>query len=228
MSLVTLETLTPGLVRLRLCRPDKRNALNQELLRDSIAAIDAAEEAGAAVGILAAEGQVFCAGADLRDASATADGPTMADLCDRLLSSSVYWIAAVQGAALGAGVALAAVCPTTLARKGAWVSLPEVSLGLFPAIVVAYLEPRFGTKFAVEWALAGTRLPAEAQEMRPLFTEVLDEDQFERGVVTCAERLKALGAPVATARRVWQSRFSDDWSKSRRLQLFELMEGGNE
>src|SRR5580704_8432773 len=85
MSLVALETLAPGLARLRLRRPDKRNALNQELLRDAIAAIGAAEEAGAAVGILAAEGQAFCAGADLREASSATDSLTMVDLCDRLL-----------------------------------------------------------------------------------------------------------------------------------------------
>jgi enoyl-CoA hydratase/carnithine racemase len=228
MSLVALETLAPGLARLRLRRPDKRNALNQELLRDAIAAIGAAEQTGAAVGILAAEGQAFCAGADLREASTTADSLTMVDLCDRLLDSSVYWIAAVQGAALGAGVALAAVCPTTLARRGAWVSLPEISLGMFPAVVVAYLEPRFGTKLAVEWALAGTRLPVEAEEMRPLFTEVIDSDQFDGRVAEYAERLTALGAPVAAARRAWQTRFSDDWSKRRRLQLFELMGGAGE
>jgi enoyl-CoA hydratase/carnithine racemase len=224
MSLVTLETLPPGLVRLRLCRPDKRNALSHELLHEAIGAIDTAEKDGAAVGILTAEGPVFCSGADLGDTGAPANPLTIIDLCERLLNSGIYWIAAIQGPALGAGVALASVCPATLARRGTWLSLPEISLGMFPAVVVAYVEPRLGTKLAVQWGLAGTRFDADSADMRPLITRVLDDEKFEEQVAEYAEGLTLTGTPAAMARRAWQSGFNSEQAKQRRLELFELMD----
>jgi enoyl-CoA hydratase/carnithine racemase len=225
-SLVTLETLTPGLVRLRLCRPGKRNALSHELLGAALAAIDAAEQSGASVGILTGEGSIFCAGADLRDAGAPDHPLTIIDLCDRLLESRIFWIAAIQGPALGAGVALASVCPATLARRGAWLSLPEISLGIFPAVVVAYVEPRLGLKLAVEWGLTGTRFDADSADMRPLITGVLEQEKFDEQVAAYAEGLASAGAPVLAARLAWQSGFSGEQVKRRRLELFELMDAG--
>jgi enoyl-CoA hydratase/carnithine racemase len=224
--LVTFETLTSDLVRIKLRRPDKRNALSHDLLRDALAAIDTAEQAGASVGILAAEGPTFCAGADLRDENAPASPLTVIDLCDRLLASSVFWIAAIQGPALGAGVALAAVCPATLVCRGAWFSLPEISLGMFPAVVVAYVEPRLGVKQAAEWGITGTRYGAGSPEMRQLVTEVLEDEKFDEKVAEYAERLASAGAPVKAARLAWQSGINSNQAKNRRLELFGFMDIG--
>ena len=65
MTLVRVEECRSDVARLVLCRPEKRNALSTDLLRDTLQAIDAIDASGANVGILASEGAVFCAGADL-------------------------------------------------------------------------------------------------------------------------------------------------------------------
>jgi enoyl-CoA hydratase/carnithine racemase len=81
-------------------------------------------------------------------------------------------------------------------------------------------------KLAVEWGLTGTRYDADSADMRPLITEVLEHEKFDEQVAAYAERLAATGAPVVAARLAWQSGFSDEQAKRRRLQLFELMDVG--
>jgi enoyl-CoA hydratase/carnithine racemase len=221
MPLVRLEECRPSVARLVLCRPEKRNALGADLLRATLQAIDAIDASGASVGILASEGDVFCAGADL--AGLGGDGPTMVDLCERLLTSSAFWIAAVQGPALGAGVALLAVCPMSVVSRQAWFALPEVSLGLFPAGVAAYLEPTLGTRHCVEWGLRGSRIPAAAPEVRNLVTELVDPGDLEGRVMEWAVKLADMQAPTQTARLVWQGALLTHGVRERRQELVALL-----
>jgi enoyl-CoA hydratase len=226
MSLVRVEMCTPNVVRLLLCRPEKRNALSADLLLASLRAIDEIDASGAQVAILASEGDVFCAGADLRGIGG--DGPTMEDLCERLLTSTAFWIAAVQGPAIGAGVALLAVCPMSVVSRDAWFGLPEVSLGMFPAGVVAYLEPRLGTRHCVEWGLRGSRIQAAAPEVRNLVTELVDAHDLESRVRDRAVELADRRVPTDTARAVWQGAFRSDGVRERRKELMALLSAKGE
>jgi enoyl-CoA hydratase len=224
MSLIRIETVTPDVVRLWLCRAEKRNALSAALVTDALAAIEEIDSMDIKVAILAGEGAVFCAGADLGGIGSSTDEPTMVDLCERLLTSSAFWVAAVQGPALGAGVALLAVCPMTVVNRETWFSLPELSLGMFPAGVMAYLEHRLGTKCCIEWGLRGSRWPATAPEIQGLVTELVEEEGLESRVLEFATGLAEVPVPTDSARLAWQGAFRTQWARDRRKELIALLD----
>src|SRR2546428_6595 len=110
-----LQAVPQGrLFRLRLNRPEKRNALNIELCRALVSALESADRdppVGAI--LLSANGKSFCAGMDL-DEAAAADPAEINEVHDRLFTVGARLgkplVAAVQGAALGGGVGLVANC----------------------------------------------------------------------------------------------------------------------
>ena len=113
-----------------LDRPERRNALDLEHCRLLAEAVRAAPASGARVLVLAGAGPHFCAGADL---SGVEDGPfihALLDALDALATVAIPTIAAVQGAALGAGTQLAVACDLRVAEPGARFGIPAARLGL--------------------------------------------------------------------------------------------------
>lgn len=141
MSLVTLD-MTDGIARLTLNRPDKRNALNADLI-DAITDALHKAEADARVVTISGKGPAFCAGADLKAVAAMtseteyrAHAARLGGLFATLDDLAIPSIAVVAGPALGAGCGI--VCSSTLAiaGPGARFGFPELSKGVLPALVV--------------------------------------------------------------------------------------------
>ncbi|WP_019929613.1 enoyl-CoA hydratase/isomerase family protein [Nocardia sp. BMG111209] len=142
MSAGTPRQLCPAerlgnLVVLTLDRPEARNALDIPLLEAFVAGLAEGSRAGAGVVLVRATGPVFCAGADVRSDDGTATGRP--GLRRRLIEQSLDLlgdfpavVAAVQGAAVGAGWAVAAAADITLAAPAAWFRFPELPLGFPP------------------------------------------------------------------------------------------------
>jgi enoyl-CoA hydratase len=114
------------------------NALNRATRVALIAAFDAVEaERDVHAVVLTAKGKVFCAGADIKEKAALAGEPSNYAAANRLtrdgffciLDSTKPVIAAVQGAALGAGCVLAACCDMIFAAESAFFALPEIDVG---------------------------------------------------------------------------------------------------
>ena len=127
----------PNVAVVTLDRPPV-NALSRELRIALIAAFDALEaDADVRAIVLTAKGKVFCAGADIKEKAVLAGEPPDTVRANRLtrdgffsiLDSSKPVIAAVQGAALGAGCVLAACCDMILAAETAVFGLPEIDVG---------------------------------------------------------------------------------------------------
>jgi enoyl-CoA hydratase len=126
----------PHVTIITMARPPV-NALDSEIRAELIAAVDRLQEAESARAIvLAADGRVFCAGADLKEKqalSASSDRAAAARLTRELfltvMSSSRPVVAAVGGAALGAGFVLAACCDLIVASEDAYFALPEIDVG---------------------------------------------------------------------------------------------------
>ena len=127
----------PNVAVVTLDRPPV-NALSREVRVALIAAFDALEaDADVRAIVLTAKGKVFCAGADIKEKAALAGEPADTARANRLtrdgffsiLDSSKPVIAAVQGAALGAGCVLAACCDMILAAETAVFGLPEIDVG---------------------------------------------------------------------------------------------------
>jgi enoyl-CoA hydratase len=129
-----------GIALLTLNRPDKRNALSDELLEDlSRALTPFGADDNLRVVILTGAGDAFCAGTDiselqhLNEADAIRISARGQKLCDTIESFPVPVIAAVNGIATGGGCELVLACHLRLASSDAKFSLPETKLGLIPA-----------------------------------------------------------------------------------------------
>jgi enoyl-CoA hydratase/carnithine racemase len=150
-----------GVGVLRLVRPEKRNALSSAMVVEGIAAVDHLVAAGTRVATLEAVGQIFCAGDDISPAEQEPGRVHTADSFIRYVAAApVFWIAVVDGPALGAGVALAAGCPVVLCGEESWFRLPERDSGNFPEFVVDRIAPLVGIRKAIELATSGTRVSA--------------------------------------------------------------------
>jgi enoyl-CoA hydratase len=111
-------------------RPDRRNALNLEACTELLAALDAHVDAGARAIVITGAGGHFCAGADLSGVEGDEFRAALRSLLDRMTEAPLALIAAVEGAALGAGTQLAIACDLRIATADARFGIPAAKLGL--------------------------------------------------------------------------------------------------
>lgn len=136
-----LYELRDGIAEIRLNRPQRLNAVTQQLYDELNDALTRAEaERDARVVLISGEGRAFCVGADLKEhkAGRTAFDRRQylkgeQDVCHRLLHLDKPVIAAVNGYALGAGAEIAIASDFVLMAESAQIGLPEVSIGNFLA-----------------------------------------------------------------------------------------------
>lgn len=187
-------------LELTLNRPDRLNAVSRPLYEALIGALEAADaDDDVRCVILTGAGRAFCAGADLK---AHADGPPdpdergryieAAQRANRLLQTvGTPVVAAVNGAAVGAGLELALSSDLTIVADDARLRLPEVALGTFIGGGVAYtLVDRVGV--------------AKARELIYLGDFFSGADAERMGI---ANRAVPAGEVLATARQ-WAARLS--------------------
>lgn len=115
---------------LTIDRQERRNAVDAEACTDLRAKLDAAVDEGARVVVLTGAGGHFCAGADLSGVEGDEFRAALRRLLDRLEEVPVPVIAAVSGAALGAGTQLAIACDLRIATPDARFGIPAAKLGL--------------------------------------------------------------------------------------------------
>jgi enoyl-CoA hydratase/carnithine racemase len=197
-----------GVGRVTLARPEKRNALTLDIADAVRLAAEEFASAGVGVAVLDAEGPVFCAGNDLDEARADPGDTAMTRLLDALLTGPVFWVAVVEGPALGGGVPVVCACPVVLAADDAWLALPEVSLGVFPSAVMAFLEGSLGPRAALTAGLTGDRITAPDAAERGLVTEAVPRSVLRARVADWTDRLTARPAVTAAALASWQSYFA--------------------
>ena len=149
-----------------LDRPEKRNALNSELvnaIKDKIVTAESDESVKSI--IITGEGKSFCAGADLeylntiKDYSAIEnekDSESLAEMFLKIYNCSKPTIAAVNGAAIAGGCGLASVCDFIIAHpEESKFGYSEVKIGFIPAIVSVFLIRKIGEGRAKQLLLSG-------------------------------------------------------------------------
>ena len=191
---------------LRLDRPECRNALTVELVTRLA---DAVEEAGAdpSVRAVALTGAppAFCAGGDLADLGAVAERGALAvsdvvygrfhRLVRVLGEVPVPVVAAVNGAALGAGLDLALACDLRVASEQAVFASSWIAVGLVPGMGGAHLLTRaIGSTRASEMVLLGRQLAADRALDWGLVNEVVPADGLEARVDELGAALAGLSA----------------------------------
>jgi methylglutaconyl-CoA hydratase len=157
---------------LTLNRPEKRNALQPELVRQMKSKLkEAAEDGSVKVLIITGEGKAFCAGADLeylnemRNYSSLENEKDSRELAELFVTIYNYpkpVIAAVNGAAIAGGCGLASVCDIVVADElNAKFGYSEVKIGFIPAIVSTFLMRRVGEGMAKQLLLSGDIIEAK-------------------------------------------------------------------
>jgi methylglutaconyl-CoA hydratase len=199
---VVLSSIDGSIARLTLNRPEKRNALNDELILELKNALVSSQlnEAVRSV-VIEGAGSDFCSGADLSalekisKASAaenTADARTLLELFVLIRKLPVPVIAAVRGRALAGGCGLATACDIVLASSTARFGYPEVKIGFVPAMVTAILRRNVAEKRAFELLTRGETISANEAHRIGLINQVFNEDEFENEVSRYAESFAAV------------------------------------
>jgi enoyl-CoA hydratase/carnithine racemase len=170
----TLGTETPvlvseeaGIAVVTLNRPQRRNALSLELMRDLIAALDGiGRKSEIRAVILAAAGKVFCSGHDLSEMTGRniVEYRQIFDICTELMvkiqSIPQPVIAEVQGVATAAGCQLVATCDLAIAAEEAAFATPGVKIGLFCTTPMVALTRAIGRKRALQMLMTGEMVDA--------------------------------------------------------------------
>jgi methylglutaconyl-CoA hydratase len=213
---VILYDVANGIARITLNRPDKRNALNSELIDAVKNAL--AKSAGAPecrVVLLTGAGKDFCSGADLAGLEKTAqagvldnmgDARNMAELFIAMRNHPHPIVAAVQGRALGGGCGLATACDIILASESAQFGYPEVNIGFVPAMVMAILRRSVSEKAAFELVATGEVISAMRARELGLVHHVYPADSFAEEVDAYTSRLteKSASAVMLSKRLLYQ------------------------
>lgn len=152
--------------------------------------------------VLRSEGRVFCAGADLVNANPVADGVTAERnpfyvAAARLFAMGKPVVAAVQGAAVGAGLGLALVADFRVATPEARFVANFVQLGFHPGFgISAVLERVVGRQRALTMLLTGRRIGGEQAFEWGLADALVEADGLEAAALALAHEIAA-GAPLA-------------------------------
>lgn len=171
-----------GVATVTLNRPEKRNALNPELIAALDEAFTKAEnDERVRVILLNANGKDFCAGADLAHLEKTLDWSHDELVADAMQLGNLFIhmrelpkpiVAAVHGNALAGGCGLATACDIVLASEDAHFGYPEVHIGFVPAMVMTMLIRNVGEKVAFELVATGRRIRAAEAHSIGLVTRV--------------------------------------------------------
>jgi len=202
-----------GIARVTLNRPEKRNALNQELIVALKNALRRANvEPDVRVIILTGAGSDFCSGADLAALQMIATASVEENLADARALMELFLlirslerpvIAAVRGRALAGGCGLATACDMVLAARSSRFGYPEVRIGFVPAIVMAILRRNVSEKRAFELVTMGAEVGAEEAAALGLVNRVLDDEAFDDEVDAFVQRFSRTSeSAVALSKRL--------------------------
>lgn len=182
-----------------LNRPEKRNALNRELVAELKAVLKKHEEdEEVKVIILKAMGSVFCSGADLAylqqlqsftESENIEDSNHLRELFERIYLSGKIVIAQVQGHALAGGCGLASVCDFIYTVPEAKFGYTEVRIGFIPAIVMVFLIRKIGEANARRLLVGGELMNAMDAHRIGLVSEVCSQAKLDTEVNRFADYL---------------------------------------
>ncbi|MEQ8844066.1 MAG: enoyl-CoA hydratase-related protein [Phycisphaerales bacterium] len=205
MSELTTLTVDGNIARLTLCREDKRNALSIPMLKSLHGRLDELIiRNDVSVCVLTGAGKSFCAGMDLRaiigepGAAAELLG-SLAEATLKLRGLEAAVIGRINGAAIGGGCGLVAVCDMAITHPDAKLGYPEVDLGVCPAVVAPWLVESIGAGAARRVLLQGGVMSgAEAYDLG-LVSALADASELDAAVDDLANHLAAAGPKALKA-----------------------------
>jgi methylglutaconyl-CoA hydratase len=223
-----IVTTEDSLRFITLNRPEKRNALNDELIAELKAALreaDAADDLRAIV--IRGAGSDFCSGADLSALQKISESSALENLADATNLMELFLlmrqvkipvIAAVHGRALAGGCGLATSCDLVLAANSARFGYPEVKIGFVPAMVAAILRRNLSEKKTFELITQGFEFSADEALEMDLINRVFADESFENEVKEYASiYLKVSRSAVILSKKLMYSIDGKDLTTSMQM-----------
>jgi methylglutaconyl-CoA hydratase len=196
-----------GVMTITLNRPDLHNAFNDVFIDELIACFSSlSNDDELRLVVLTGAGRSFCAGADLNwmkkmknysDEQNYQDSVKLAMLFEAIDTCPVPVIAKVNGAALGGGTGLIAVCDYAIACQSAKLGFTEVCLGLVPAVISPFVIARIGINNARAYFLSGERFLAITAKRIGLIHHVCPLDDLDDQTDKIVKRFLKAGPNAA-------------------------------
>ncbi len=207
-----------------LNRPSRRNAINAELARSLVAAID--ESQSARVIVITGDGPAFCAGLDLRDLGVE-QLRELAPFLSVVARSSVPTIAAVNGPAVTGGFELALACDFMVASTNAAFADTHLRVGVYPGPVLVDLPRRVGMAKAREMSLTGNFVDALTALRIGLVNHVVEPERLMPFAIELATAIAEQDPEmVAAVRRDWDATSALPITEAHRRHLANALAGG--
>jgi methylglutaconyl-CoA hydratase len=198
MNLVEYQTIN-RVAYISLNRPDKRNALNPELVQALKHTFEKANtDHQAKVIVLKARGEAFSAGADLAHLQQLqtnsyddnlADSNALKELFYTIYTSTKLVSAQVEGHAIAGGCGLASICDLIFSVPEAKFGYTEVKIGFIPALVACFLLRKLGEGRMKELLLSGELIDAKTAWDYGLINFIVDKNSIESEVKNYAEKI---------------------------------------
>lgn len=227
---LTLEGLTftavevaeaDNVLTITLNRPERKNAINAEMTNELIYALDyAKQERSIRVVVLAANGDVFCAGGDLRTMSGNPEGAAVSnvpkrgesdDISLRLRHLNMPTIAKIQGPVLAGALLMVTNCTHAIAADHAKFSAPEILRGIWPFMVMGGLFRVMPKRAGLDFIMRGQPMSAEKAAATGLINEAVPASELDAHVADLAAQMANL-APGSLAMGLAAYNYQDDMS----------------
>ena len=188
--------ISNNILTITLNRPEKKNALNNVMMNElNYALAYAKQEREIRVVVIGAEGDVFCAGADLRRAKEESNVPKLDDADDisfslRRLHKPV--ICKIQGSVLAGALLIVSNSTHAVAVKEATFSAPEIHRGLWPFMVMAGLFRVMPKRAGLDFIMRGQPINATKAEQWGLINQSVAASDLEKTVADLASELASL------------------------------------
>ena len=184
------------IMTITLNRPEKKNALNNVMMNElNYSLAYAKQERSIRVVVIAAEGDVFCAGADLTRAESESNVPKIEGIDDISLSLRHLYkpvICKIQGPVLAGALLIITNATHAIAVKDAKFSAPEIHRGLWPFMVMAGLFRVMPKRAGLDFIMRGQPIDSKKAENWGLINKSVDEKDLDKNVNALAEELANL------------------------------------
>ncbi len=195
------ESFQDGVYTITLNRPEKKNAMDYDLLKDLYDALKKAEKEKAQFVVIRGSGKAFCSGGDIVAFKSAPDTEALVDAEAGILHESIkiirtmnaIVIAAIEGVAVGAGVGLALACDLSIATKNTIMNMGYRRIGLTPdGGGSIFLARMVGAKRFNAFYLFSQNITMDEAKALGLVNIVCDDGELEDVLSKTIARLKAL------------------------------------
>ncbi len=196
-----LESYQEDVYAITLNRPEKKNAMDYDLLKGLSDALKRAEKEEAPVVVIRGSGKAFCSGGDLVAFKSASDTAALVDAEAAVLHESIktirtmnaITIAAIEGVAVGAGVGLALACDLSIATKNTIMNMGYRRIGLTPdGGGSIFLARMVGAKRFNAYYLFSQNITMDEARVMGLVNIVCEEEEFEEKLNRMIASLRAL------------------------------------